>query len=188
MIFNQTLVRRMITVALLTILACDRAQAPVAPHAMGGDAAALHAGHIAIGPEFEQQLAALRELTARFRDFERAKAAGWSTPITTCLDSPIGAMGVHYGNLAYIDGNVNVLEPELLMYEPEPDGRLRFVGVEYIVPLNAWTASTPPTLLGQEFQVNSAFGVWALHVWLGRENPSGLFSNWNPKVSCASAP
>jgi len=29
--------------------------------------------------------------------------------------------------------------------------------------------------------------VWALHVWAWRENPSGLYANWNPKVSCQYA-
>jgi hypothetical protein len=188
MALDYTLARGTITIAsCLALLACDTAPAPVAPHGIADDASALHASHIALGPEFNQQLAALRELTAPFRDFDRAKAAGWSTPITPCLASPSGAMGIHYGNVAFIDGNVNLLEPELLMYEPEADGRLRFVGVEYIVPLAAWTGATPPMLLGQEFQVNATFGVWALHVWLGRENPSGIFTNWNPKVSCAAA-
>ena len=87
-------------------------------------------------------------------------------------------------NPAYIDGNVNVLEPELLMYEPGPRGQMRLVGVEYIVPLSAWQGSKPPMLFGREFQVNEQFGVWALHAWVWKHNPAGMFADWNPNVSC----
>ncbi|HSQ28458.1 MAG TPA: hypothetical protein VLN49_01330, partial [Gemmatimonadaceae bacterium] len=151
------------------------------------DATSRHDATGVFDASIRQDLAALRALTAPFHDLERASASGWSTQITSCLDSPLGAMGFHYGNVAYIDGQVSVLQPELLMYEPERDGRFRFLGVEYIVPLSAWTDPTPPMLFGREFHVNSDFGVWALHVWVGRENPLGLFADWNPKVSCAAA-
>ena len=98
---------------------------------------------------------------------------------------PLGGMGFHYGNPTYIDGNVSVLEPELLMYEPGPHGQMRLVGVEYIVPLAAWQGSKPPMLFGREFEVNEQFGVWALHAWVWKHNPAGMFADWNPNVSCA---
>jgi hypothetical protein len=187
MSLDSKLARVLVSLAslLAIVSACDNAPATVAPSRT--EVSVHHSSHNAFGPDVNQQLAALRQLTAPFRDFDRAVAAGWSTQITSCLTDPSGAMGFHYGNTAYIDGKANLLEPELLMYEPESNGHLRFVGVEYIVPLALWTGATPPMLLGQEFQVNSAFGVWALHVWLGRENPSGVYANWNPKVSCRAA-
>jgi hypothetical protein len=101
------------------------------------------------------------------------------------MSDPAGAMGFHYGNTAFIDGNARLLEPEILMYEPQPDGTLRFVGLEFVVPLSA--SATPPTLLGHTFHRNDAFQLWVLHVWLYRENPSGMFADWNPSVSCAAA-
>ena len=143
------------------------------------------------------QIAQLRRLVARFHDFDAAVQAGWSAPITPCLvaaDLPSqpgsGAMGTHWGNLAFIQdgGAVNLLEPELLLYEPEQNGKLRFVGVEYIVPFADHPATAPaPTLLGQPFAQVPEFGVWGLHIWVGRENKSGIFSAWNPKVSCENA-
>jgi hypothetical protein len=99
-------------------------------------------------------------------------------------------MGLHYGNLAYIQdrGVVNLLQPELLLYEPEKNGKLRFMGVEYIVPFTDHPATAaPPTLLGQEFAQVPEFGVWGLHIWVGRHNSSGTFAPWNPKVSCENA-
>jgi hypothetical protein len=55
------------------------------------------------------------------------------------------------------------------------------------VPFGAWAGSEPPELFGQHFHRNEAFGIWALHVWVWRNNPSGLFADWNPRVSCAAA-
>ena len=171
--------------------ACDTASEPVASPVARSIAPSEHGAQHRTpsipNAEVARQLAALRQLTAPFQDFERAKQAGWNTQITSCLDSPEGGMGFHYGNVEYIDAEASVLKPELLMYEPQRNGRMRLVGVEYIVPLTAWTRPDPPTLFGLPFHVNSAFGVWALHVWLWRDNPAGLFADWNPKISCTDA-
>jgi hypothetical protein len=136
---------------------------------------------------FRRDLAALRRVTAPFHNFEKAVAAGWSAQITPCMTDPAGAggMGFHYGNTALIDGTVRVEEPELLLYEPELNGRLRLVAVEYIIPYTARSRSaTPPVLFGQQFKQNDTFQLWGLHVWVWKENPSGLFADWNPRVSC----
>jgi hypothetical protein len=117
-------------------------------------------------------------------------AAGWDTPITPCLAyPPEGAMGYHYANLALMDDQVELLEPETLIYEPQRNGKLRLVGVEYIVPFTAVPADAdPPQLLGMDFDANAAVGIWARHVWVWRHNPSGIFADWNPKVTCDWAP
>ena len=143
------------------------------------------------------RIAQLRRLVAPFHDFQKASDAGWSAPITPCLvdaDLPSqpgsGAMGLHWGNLAYIQdgGVVNLLQPELLLYEPEKNGKLRFVGVEYIVPFSDHPATAAaPTLLGHAFAQVPEFQVWGLHIWVGRHNQSGIFSAWNPKVNCENA-
>jgi hypothetical protein len=143
------------------------------------------------------EIAQLRRLVAPFHNFQTASNAGWSVPITPCLvdaDLPSqpgsGAMGLHFGNLSFIQdgGVVNLLQPELLLYEPEKNGKLRFVGVEYIVPFTDRPASGPaPTLLGHAFSQVPEFQVWGLHIWVGRHNSSGIFSPWNPKVHCGNA-
>jgi hypothetical protein len=97
-------------------------------------------------------------------------------------------MGFHVGNQAYINATVELEKPEVLLYEPQVGGGRELVAVEYIVPFDLWTAATPPVLMGQTFKRNEQFGVWALHVWLYRDNPSGIFADWNPRVSCAAAP
>lgn len=157
--------------------------------------ASLHASHgapsgpVALTKEANVDVARLRALTAKFHRFDVAFEAGWSAQITECFqDATLGGMGFHYGNPGLIDGAVNVLEPELLLYEPQKNGKLRLVAVEYIVPFTAWTATEPPRLYGQSFHRNEAFGIWALHVWHERQNPRGIFADWNPKVNCDYAP
>ena len=167
---------------------CDnsgRATAP-APQASMGHSASMHSAPVT--GEIQSEVARLRAFTAGFNRFEAALDAGWTAQITECFANPeLGGMGFHYGNPDLIDGTVDVLEPELLLYEPQKNGRLRFVAVEYIVPFTAWTGAEPPQLYGQSFHRNEAFGIWALHVWHMRENPRGIFADWNPKVSCRYA-
>ncbi len=135
-----------------------------------------------------RDLAALRQVTAPFHNFATATAAGWSAQITPCMTDPGGAggMGFHYGNTALIDGVARVREPELLLYEPEKNGELRLVAVEYIIPYTFHSRSAaPPELFGQKFQRNDTFQLWGLHAWVWKENPSGVFASWNPRVNCA---
>jgi hypothetical protein len=175
-----------ITLSLVTILlACEDHPGTLAPE--GASAVEARAASASTA----SQIAQLRRLVAPFHDFDAAVHAGWAAQITPCLEAPgLGAMGFHYGNLGYIQdgGVVDLLQPELLLYEPEKSGKLRFVGVEYIVPFADHPATAaPPTLLGQPFAQVPEFGVWGLHIYVGRENPSGIFAPWNPKVSCEHA-
>ncbi len=100
-------------------------------------------------------------------------------------DSPAneGGMGLHYVNLGLLDTELDVTKPEALLYEPGPGGKLVLVAVEYAIPADLWTKDEPPVLFGQELKVNS-FNLYALHVWAWKNNPSGLFASWNPRVSC----
>jgi hypothetical protein len=141
------------------------------------------------GPAVNKDLATLRQVTAPFHQFDVASHAGWSAPITACMTDPNGAggMGFHYGNVGLIDGVARVDEPELLLYEPEQNGRLRLVAVEYIIPYTFHSrASAPPELFGQKFLQNDTFQLWGLHAWVWKENPSGMFASWNPSVTCAN--
>lgn len=73
------------------------------------------------------------------------------------------------------------------MYEPGENGQMQLVGVDYVVPFDKWASEIGPTLLGMPFMRNEPLGVWALHIWAWRPNPSGMFAMWNPSVSCAPA-
>ena len=149
--------------------------------------AAAAAGQAGLSASVNQDLARLRAATAQFHQFDKAVAAGWSTKITGCMEQAgTGGMGFHYGNVGLIDGTVQADKPELLLYEPEKNGRLRLVAVEYIIPYAIHSRdAAPPVLFGRPFIRNDFFQLWGLHAWVWEENPSGMFADWNPRVSCA---
>ncbi len=129
----------------------------------------------------------LRRTTAPFRRFRVAKRAGYDAQLTACQVTDAGGMGFHYGNPSLIDGVVEEQKPEVLLYEPTRRGELRLVAVEYIVPFTAWTNDDPPELNGVAFHRNHTFGLWVLHAWVWKRNPTGVFQDWNPRVNCRFA-
>lgn len=145
--------------------------------------------------DLNRQLAELRQATAPFHDFGKAQEAGYDVLVThpesgaECLAHPtLGAMGLHYLNVGLVDDEVAAGSPEVVIYEPDADGRLGLVAVEYIIPFAIRAADEPPpTLFGQQFMQNHIFDLWALHAWVWKHNPSGMFAHWNPSVSCEGA-
>ncbi len=141
----------------------------------------------------QAQLASVRAATQRFHDLQVAKDAGYGE-FYLCTDHVTdGTMGQHYVKGAIVaDGAIDALEPEALVYEPKPNGGYRLVGVEYVVFRDAWDAThdAPPALFGRTFSLIDAgnrYGLpdfYELHAWIWRPNPSGMFNDWNPKVSC----
>jgi hypothetical protein len=180
-----------LSVVVLTLAACS---APAS--VTGGQDPEPSASKAAVAPAAQPAFVELRQVTARFQKFEDANAAGYSTKVTPCwTHHSAGAMGYHYGKMDLFDAKVDLLAPEVLMYEPQAGGHLKLVGMEYIVPIEAWTAAghnpsdqnDRPTLLGQKYTQHSSLPIYKLHIWLWRDNPQGTFADWNPKVSCASA-
>lgn len=130
----------------------------------------------------------VRTATSRFQDITVAKSAGYTSQYPAgCAASADGAQGFHYLNESLVDAKVELLKPELVMYEPQADGSMKLIGVDYIVPFTQWTSAEPPMLLGKPFMRNEPLGVWALHIWAFRANPRGTFAMWNPSASCANA-
>jgi hypothetical protein len=134
----------------------------------------------------------VRQATEGFKNVEAAEAVGYGL-FHGCVSGPErGAMGIHYVNGDLVgDGEIDASQPEALIYELR-DGRLRLVGVEYVVIAEAWDAAheTPPTLMGQVFHYVGAPNryripaFYELHVWAWKQNPNGMFTDWNPRVSC----
>jgi hypothetical protein len=150
-----------------------------------------HAGHTA-GSADANLVQVVRTVTQPFHDVGNATAAGYGR-FLGCVSGPqSGAMGVHYVNGTLVgDGEIDVNRPEALMYE-QKNGKLRLLGVEYIVMAADWHAkhTEPPTLGGQVFHYNGSPNRYALpafyelHVWAWRDNPGGTFADWNERVSC----
>jgi hypothetical protein len=135
----------------------------------------------------------VRQATVQFKDVHQAQAAGYALLHGCVSGQQDGAMGIHFANGALVgDGAIDVSHPEALLYEPK-NGTLQLAGVEYVVIADAWNANhqAPPVLMGQLFNYAGSpnrFGLpafYELHVWAWKNNPAGVFADWNTQVSCA---
>lgn len=135
-------------------------------------------------------LARVRAATAAFHRVEVAEAAGY-VPASPCEAGPDGGMGVHYlhPELA-ADPTLDPERPEILLYEPTRNGRMRLVGVEW------WTpdiGQPRPEVLGVPLDGPMAGHSpdmpvhYDLHVWVWKHNPDGMTASWNPAVDCSQA-
>ncbi|MBS0431502.1 MAG: hypothetical protein JSS21_03700 [Proteobacteria bacterium] len=145
-------------------------------------------------------LAQVRQATAAYRNINVAAQAGYVARDPFCVSGPDrGAMGVHVANPTLIGGNQpQVSEPQIVIYEPQADGSMVLVGVEYVVMADAWDAQYPngpgPSVGGQlmlKFPAPNLFdmpSIYVLHAWAWRNNPDGNFAMWNRNVTCQKQP
>lgn len=153
-------------------------------------------------------LDAARAATARYNSLNQAIKAGYGLlpeglPLHECIMSlPDGSagMGFHYINGGLLDGTLDPLNPEALIYAPDDNGKLRLVAVEYVSFQADWEAdngpavegSNWPSLFGQDLTLVEAPNryeipaFFELHAWIWQENPEGTFEDFNPNVSCGS--
>jgi len=138
------------------------------------------------------ELQAVRAAVAKFHSVDEATAAGYM-PGSPCEQSPAGAMGIHYIKPALFGPGNDPLNPEVLLYMPDANGKLRLVGVEYFsvdADQNLDTANDRPSLFGRGFDGpmlghNPQMPIhYDLHVWVIEQNPSGVFAQWNPSIRC----
>lgn len=127
---------------------------------------------------------------------------------------PDMAMGIHYfrPDLLQLKGPPNprvdgtgthtdFLKPAILIYEPQADGSLVLVAVENLVFKKAWHAAghdKPPSFMGVAYdsmaddpatpadEAHMFAPHYDRHVWVHRDNPIGVFAQFNPNVSCAA--
>lgn len=139
--------------------------------------------------EVEFDVEALTEANrgaAPFQDVELAEEAGYVSTLDSlgCFENAeLGGMGLHYLNESLLDDTLEPGAPEALVYELDHEGEIvSLVAHEYLVPLEAWTADDPPSLFGIEFHEHPSLPFWILHTWIWKDNPAGMFNDWNPKV------
>lgn len=147
-------------------------------------------------PVVLKELAQVRQATAKYHDVNAALADGF-VPTPHCIAEPgLGGMGIHYINPPRLmDSEVNILEPEILLYIETEDG-LKLLGVEYFYGIGAPDTQVPnpappaPVIFGRpldgpmEQHESGQPPHYDLHVWLWKANPSGIFAPFNPNVSC----
>jgi hypothetical protein len=125
----------------------------------------------------QAQLAQVRAATAAYHSIPTAEARGY-IEFLPCFDDPVqGGMGQHWLLPTALAQPLDPTTPTALVYEPR-DGSYQLVAVEYVVP--GPSDMTPPRLLGRNFTYLAALGVWKLHAWIWRPNPSGMFADYNP--------
>ena len=164
-------------------------------------AAALALTILAIGAPANAgsgDLGTLRAVTARFHDVDDAVASGYGVlrdaAGIACIQSSAGVMGIHYVNGDLVLGSgistIDVNRPEALVYQPLPNGTLRLVAVEWVIFTAAWSGSARPSLFGRQFDFTPSpnrYGIpafYSLHAWVWENNPSGIFSPYNPSGTC----
>ena len=128
------------------------------------------------------------------------------------MPKELGGMGIHLfrPDLLGIAGPPNprvsgnglhtdFRKPSILIYEPRADGTLELVAVENLVFEKAWKEAgnnAPPTFHGLAWDYMADDPKTAAdeahmfephydrHVWLYKTNPKGVFTPFNPAVTC----
>ena len=129
-------------------------------------------------------LKSVRQATSRFHSTTQAIMAGYQ-PSDECVSVPgLGGMGYHWVNPSLVDPVFDPLKPEAILYATGNGGNLKMVALEYIV-VN--TGQPAPMFGNQPFDIDGTplpVPHWSLHVWLYANNPTGMFTPFNPNISC----
>ena len=139
------------------------------------------------------ELRDVRAAVARYHSVEQATRDGY-VQASACEESPAGAMGYHYANFGHMaDPTIDPRRPEVPAYLPDANGNLELVGVEYLkfdADGSLLTDDDRPSFFGQRFDGpmpghNPRMPVhYDLHVWVAGQNPSGVYAQWNPALTC----
>jgi hypothetical protein len=115
------------------------------------------------------------------------------TPPSTWVNGRVNGTGTYTG----------ANPPAVLLYmdDASAEGGKRLVGIELLVFAEAWHATNKqaPQYRGRDYNLmaddpatsqDEAHGFmphYDLHLWLFEHNPSGLYAQWNPALSCSTA-
>ena len=164
--FKRTRIK---TLMLLSVCVLAAAVTPGLAHAQG---------------DAKEWLQAVRQATARFHSKTQALKAGYERN-DNCVSVPgLGGMGYHWLNPTLVDAVFDPLQPEVMLYATGSDGELKLVAIEYIV---LDVGQEQPAFAGYPFDIRGTplnEPHWSLHVWLYEENPNGIFTPFNPNISC----
>ena len=146
--------------------------------------------NLRMDPMSLRMLMNLRAATAKYRSVQNAIKDGYEET-TPCISNSDGAMGYHFVNGNLVDGEFDPTQPEALLYEKQSNGRMRLVGVEFVIMADLWDLENEdiPYFGNQEFEeafppAPLPFRNYQLHVWVWKNNPEGIFVKWNPTVKC----
>lgn len=194
----------------LALSACGAADAPEVPpasSAAAGDDVAKVAALREVAARYHDVNVALAE------GYIRDPSNMCVTAEMEGMDPSLGAMGIHYFRPDLLGiteppnprvhgtgTHTDFLNPAVLIYEPQADSSLTLVAVENLVFEESWTAAgntTAPTFHGVAYdhmvddpatamdEAHNFAPHYDRHVWIYRDNPDGVFAQFNPNVSCA---
>jgi hypothetical protein len=146
-------------------------------------------------------LARVKAGLAKYQDPIVAVRDGYLSTVA-CVDFPTGGgmgemqykpggMGVHFINMGNVGPTLDATKPQVLIYEPTGD-KLTLVAAEWFMPVMP-AVKEPPKIFGRSLEgpmeghapiMPPELHHWDLHVWLWKNNPSGMFSPTNPDVKC----
>ena len=151
-------------------------------------------------PNASPEIVKARADLAKYQDPMVAVRDGYFSTVA-CVEYPTGGgegamaykaggMGVHFLNASLIGPTLDPSKPQVLIYEPVGD-KLQLAAVEWFVPVAV--SPTPPSILGHSLAgpmeghapiMTAELHHWDLHVWLWKNNPSGMYSPTNPSLKC----
>ncbi|MEO7240941.1 MAG: hypothetical protein ABIW16_06025 [Sphingomicrobium sp.] len=161
----------------------------------------------------DQALQQLARQLEPYKSVAYARSNGYIQASGCEAHPTLGTMGYHFVNPRLlgltppVNGRINgtgtytgVEPPAILLYGPDGQGGLRLVGIELLVFADAWNAISkdPPKYRGRDYNYmadnpatpqDEAHGFmphYDLHIWLFEHNPSGLYAQWNPALSCGA--
>lgn len=154
-----------------------------------------------------KEIAEVHQATKQYHDVNEALTAGY-VPVSP----HIPGMGAHYVNFGLVDEVFDPTQPEILLYSLTEGNKPKLVAVEYAAlgeaPPEGFTGSSDEWEIheaachyadGYEEPQPAPFlcsptspggaplalwhpDMWALHVWVWRANPDGIFTPMNPNV------
>jgi hypothetical protein len=127
-----------------------------------------------------QQLARVRQATLQYHSLAQAENNQYVD-----VNLFVSGQGFHFVNFGLVNGSFDPERPQILVYAPTSQGRLRLVAVEYAVPI-ALSPDAPDGFIGEHDvwhkEPDALGGVWVLHAWVWQANPIGIFADNNPNV------
>src|SRR4029079_7284997 len=103
-----------------------------------------------MSPAQGELLRIVRQSTERFKNVSVADGEGYKL-LFGCVTGPdAGAMGLHYVKMEFVQkppmtptGEIDAPRPQIVIYEPLPNGGLKMTGADYLILADAWDKAHP---------------------------------------------
>jgi len=92
----------------------------------------------------------VKSSTVRFKGVSAAEAEGYHLAFGCVTGPDAGAMGLHYVKMPLVvdppmmpNGEPDPTQPQIVIYEPLPDGGLHLIGADYLILADPWEKAHP---------------------------------------------